>query len=490
MKPQINVSRDNRTVIFIEFNELSPVLLDRFISDGTLLNFRKFRDQSHCYITDAQAKHPNLEPWIQWPTVHCGMSYKEHGITRLDEGHKLKNKCVWDVLSDVGFRVWVCGAMNVSYEPGIKGALLPDPWASKLKPHPTALAPFYDFIKRNIQEHTNANARGGAKDSLSFLWFLVRNGLSLSTAKSVAQQLLGERAGVGRWRRATLLDRFQFDLFRKYYERLRPNFSIFFSNSTAHFQHMYWRNMDPDPFRVKPTPEEQSQYKEAVLFGYKQMDRLIGEFFNLAGDDAILILATALSQQPCVIYEDQGGKCIYRPRDFSSFLNFVGIADYTEIAPVMAEQFYVRFSTEESARSAESALKELMLGDRSVVRADRRGSDIFCYCQINTAIDPDTLIHRWDSDRTVPFYDLFYRIEGLKSGMHHPDGVLWIRYPSKDHRRYENKVPLINVAPTLLDLFSVAAPKYMPGDSLLRSTDSAHLREFDNSIGAAATAGD
>ncbi len=466
------MSGNGQRIILMEFNELSPVLIDRFVGEGTLPNFRKLRDQSHCYVTDAQARHPNLEPWIQWTTVHSGLSYQEHGVTRLDEGHKLKQKCVWDLLSDAGLRVWVCGTMNARYESDINGAVLPDPWASKIEPRPAELAPFYKFIKKNIQEHTNENARFSRKDYLSFVWFLLGNGLSFSTAKSIAQHLLAERKGAGRWRRATLLDRLQFDVFRKYYQRLRPDFSIFFSNSTAHFQHMYWRNMDPGPFRVKPTQEEQAEFSAAILFGYEQMDWLIGQFFKLAGDDTTLILTTGLSQQPCLIYEDQGGKCIYRPHDYSSFLDFAGVADYTEIAPVMAEQFYIRFRNEESSRKAEGALNALMLEDRALLTTDRRGSDVFCGCRIHTEVDRKAVVHGRNSDRTIPFYELLYRIEGLKSGMHHPDGVLWIRYPGKDHRVFEEKVPLVNVAPTLLDLFSVSAPGYMHGDSLIGSEES------------------
>ena len=107
----------------------------------------------------------------------------------------------------------------------------------------------------------------------------------------------------------------------------------------------------------------------------------------------------------------------------------------------------------------------------ALLSADRRGSDVFCGCQIHTEVDRQAVIHRRDSDHAVAFYNLLYRIEGLKSGMHHPDGVLWIRYPSKDHRVFEEKVPLVNVAPTLLDLFSIPAPEYMRGDSLLGSKE-------------------
>ena len=64
--------------------------------------------------------------------------------------------------------------------------------------------------------------------------------------------------------RSVLLDRLQFDLFRWHWQRERPALSTFFLNSTAHFQHFYWRNLEPDRFRVRPTDEEQRALADAV----------------------------------------------------------------------------------------------------------------------------------------------------------------------------------------------------------------------------------
>jgi hypothetical protein len=226
--------------------------------------------------------------------------------------------------------------------------------------------------------------------------------------------------------------------------------------------------MGPSPFRVKPTAEEQAKFGGAVEFGYQQMDRLIGKFFKLAGDRATLVFSTALSQQPCLIYKDQGGKCLYRPRDFASLLVFAGVAKYAEVTPVMAEEFYVRFGDEKSAEIGEQKLKALETSNQPVFRVNRRGAEIFCGCQIHTPIQREATIRIRDSNNAAPFYELLYRTEGLKSGMHHPDGMLWIRYLSKEHKMHDQKVPLVNVAPTLIDLLSVVVPGHMRGESLLR----------------------
>ena len=79
--------------------------------------------------------------------------------------------------------------------------------------------------------------------------------------------------GKGFWRRATLLDRLQWDVFRARYRRTQPHLATMFLNSTAHFQHMYWRNMAPEQFKIRPDKSEQAEYDSAILYGYRQMDR-------------------------------------------------------------------------------------------------------------------------------------------------------------------------------------------------------------------------
>jgi len=60
-------------VLMLELNELSPVLLEKFMSSGDLPNFSRLYESSVVRRTDAAEAPPYLEPWIQWPTVHFGV---------------------------------------------------------------------------------------------------------------------------------------------------------------------------------------------------------------------------------------------------------------------------------------------------------------------------------------------------------------------------------------------------------------------------------
>ena len=452
------------TVVLLEFNELTPSLIDQFIADGELPTFRKFRDQSIVVTTQASEAAPFLEPWIQWVTVHSGLDYADHGLSNLNEGHKLEAPRVWDLLSKAGFPVWVCGSMNVRYEQGLNGCVLPDPWCTKIAPKPEELRRYFDFVQRNVLEYTNERLPLSKADYARFAAFMAGHGASLRTGFKVLQQLMSEKGTHNRWKRAALLDRIQFDVFRHYFEKVRPRFSTFFLNSTAHYQHTYWRNMEPDHFAVKPSEEDQAEYGSAVLFGYQQMDQLLSAFLDLAGDDVTLILATALSQQPCVKYEEQGGAHFYRPKDFSSLSAFAGVSSPHDVAPVMTHQFHVEFAGEQEAAEAERRFGSVQVAGRQALQVGRTGTRVFVGCRVYTLLPDDTQMEA--DGRTGRFFDVFYRIDAMKSGMHHDEGLLWMRTPARTHAVVPEKVALARVAPTLLQLFNVPVPKHMPAPAL------------------------
>ncbi len=235
------------------------------------------------WTTEADAPAPDLEPWIQWVTVHSGKPYAEHQIHHLGDGHKLDVPNIWDLLSDAGNSVWVCGSMNVDYKSPINGWVLPDPWVRRVAPTPEELEPYYKFVSANVQEHTSGNVQLTRADQIAFLRFMASHGLRPQTVGAILKQLAGERRSDVGWKRAVVLDRLQSDVFRRHYKRAKPDFSTLFLNSTAHYQHLYWRNMEPEHFKVKPAADEQEVYEEAILFGYQEMDRLIGELARARG---------------------------------------------------------------------------------------------------------------------------------------------------------------------------------------------------------------
>jgi len=100
------------------------------------------------------------------------------------------------------------------------------------------------------------------------------------------------------------------------------------------------------------------------------------------------------------------------------------------------------------------------------MQVERREANVFSGCTIYTQLEHDVVLEGGAGGKSVPFFRLFYQVESLKSGMHHPDGILWMRIPGSRSRVQREKVSLRDVAPTLLSMFGVEPPDYMMGKIL------------------------
>lgn len=456
----------SRPLFLIEFNELCPSLLRRFMDSGHLPNFRRFFDASTIYTTHAGEEPPNLEPWIQWPTVHFGVPYSVHKIFHLGDGRSYRGKGIAQILSEAGLSVGVFGSMNTNYG-RLSGYMIPDPWDKEGMAEPNWLQPFYQTVANQVRESSRENA-GSKGEMVRFGLFLLRHGLSLGTMRAIASQLLAERRDPGvKWRRAMLLDRIMYDLFKYLNRRFRVQFATLFGNSTAHFQHYFWRNMEPERFEVPPPATDHPSLREAILQGYQSMDQLVGRFLK-DYPEHILILCTALSQQPWV----ETTKCTYRPTKFEDLLTFAGIAlPSSAVKPVMAEEFSLECESQAEAEGVEGRLLSLLIDGQPVMKTERRGFGVFTGCAIQTHTDLDRRVTN-EEGSSRRFGDLFYMIHSMRSGRHHPDGVLWVR--DGTHKIVEEKIALSAVCPMILGHFGVPVPaETQVGSDFTRSLEPA-----------------
>jgi hypothetical protein len=451
----------SRRTFLIEFNELSPTLLTQFIGRGLLPAFEAFRRDSLVFTTDAGEDPPALEPWIQWPTVHSGLPYSEHGVFALGDGRRiLRTPLLGDVLSAAGVSVGICSAMNMSYG-SLGGYVLPDPWDVDGQAYPASLGTYYRTVAAAVQE-SSRHGLPPPRELARFVLFLLRNGLRPGTVRSVVTQLVAERRTPSlRWRRASVLDELQYDVFRHLNRQHKVEFASFFSNSTAHYQHYYWRNMEPELFEAPPPDADSPSLAGAILHGYRSMDRLLAKF--MADEpDALLVLCTALSQEP---WSDTT-KQTFRPRSYATLFAFAGIdlAAAGAVKPMMAEQFQIELPDKAQAARTEAALNGLTIDGHRVLTVQRTETTLQAGCMSNRPVAEGEQVRRAFDNATRPFHELFYPIHTTRSGRHHRDGVLWIR--TGEHRTFPDRVPLTHVAPTILARFGVPQPAHMKGQAL------------------------
>ena len=231
--------------------------------------------------------------------------------------------------------------------------------------------------------------------------------------------------------------------------------------------------MDPDAFEVRPAQEEVARYSDAILHGYRMMDRLMGDFLELERQGVTLAFATALSQQPFLKWEHIGGQKFYRPIDVERMLNDFGIR-FTSVEPVMTHQFMVRFANPEAADLGQKILSGMRLNGVDVFGIHRRHADgILFGSAIRSVVDESAFVKVEGSNGSWRFLDKFYLLDATKSGSHHPDGVFWIRSDAPAH--HSGKVSILNVFPTILDLMGIPCPESYsgPGRTLLSKSRTA-----------------
>ena len=170
---------------------------------------------------------------------------------------------------------------------------------------------------------------------------------------------------------------------------------------------------------------------DAIRFGYRALDSLIGRFLDDYDDDR-LVFATALSQEPW-----DTDKCTYRPVDFDAFLQLCNLpSSRFRIEPVMAEQFYVVPREPSDVEEAVRKLKALRVGEQPLMEVQAEADRVFTGCALFTMGDVDRKITTADG-WLVSVADQFHMIHSVRSGRHIPRGMLWVR--TGHHERHENR---------------------------------------------------
>jgi hypothetical protein len=444
----LSTALTNQRLILLEFNELCPQLVDRFIDEGALPNFKRLREASEVFITHTNEEI--LEPWIQWVTVHTGVPLSEHGIKDLDEAEKVTHNTFWDGLAEEN--VLLMSPMNVKFRRRNQWLFMPDPWAASQAPS-VELEPFYNFVRAAVNSHARTD-RLDVSVAARAVRFLLAHGLTIKTLAAAFQQILAEKLSRRdvKWRRATILDRMLWDVFAHFWRGPRqPRVGIFFSNATAHYQHKYWSHHDPSLFTLKPDAAELETYGNVIRFGYQAHDRLIGKAMALAGPGTAIALCTALSQQPMLDYEIRGGKHMFLVKDFAALQRALGIDAPARAEALMAEESWLHFATEADGADGYRKLSSVKTGDgRALFKLrgfDGKSFIIGCGVFASEMNADSTIVNA--AGASLRFHEYFLEMETVTTAKHHPDGIFWIMSGHQSHRpaqtSFATTLPLTDV---------------------------------------------
>ena len=105
--------------------------------------------------TSSESIYENLEPWIQWVSIHTGLSASEHKIFRLGDINNSNLKQIFEIVEAKGYQVSAICPMNTKNNLKKSKYFIPDPWTKTKKPKNI----FQNIIYTTLSEAVNDNSK-------------------------------------------------------------------------------------------------------------------------------------------------------------------------------------------------------------------------------------------------------------------------------------------------------------------------------------------
>jgi len=371
----------NKNLLIIELNEFSVDLLEYSSKVLNLKNIKKLlKMESSETISPEKKEHHGLDPWVQWVSIHTGVSHEFHKIDHLAETEKLRNPQIWEVLSEKGYSSGIWGLMN-SKKNETENCLffLPDPWSFDEKAFPKKINNFLAlpryFAKNYISPSTerliintirllkfvffDINIFFLTKEILYSIYNLIKF-VILSPSESYQNTKASKYLNI----LYSLFDLFSARIFLLYKNKFNPNISILFLNSLAHAQHKAWKK---------------NFLSKNIIFTLKTIDRILGMCFNqLDKKDSILIL-NGLSQKNV----DGADYFIYRQINPNKFIKKIGIK-YVHLEQCMTNESHIFFENSYELGKAFNLLNSAEVNGKKLFHVEKdRNNDKKLFYQLD-----------------------------------------------------------------------------------------------------------
>ena len=250
-----------------------------------------------------------------------------------------------------------------------------------------------------------------------------------------------------KWRLAALFDEFLAEIFFEKVNRSTSEFNALFLNSVAHFQHHYWRQLEPELFEPSIKTPDCRPKDNPLLFGLQIFDRILGKFLSFIDGhpNTLLIVTTGLSQEPFLAKEKEGGMNYYRLASHSDFCFRLGIPR-DRVFPLMSRDWQLRFDSEVERVNWKNALESLKLGTESLFRVDQNVPGyLFVETAVTRSVSSSEEVIDARGNSVGRFLELFVNT-AIKSGAHSTVGSLWLSGSSTELSKFQgSRIPLKTV---------------------------------------------
>ena len=347
-------------------NELNFDFIKEYITDFKLKNLNRIVSENNL-ITKSEEKYENLEPWIQWTSVHTGMTASQHEIFRLGDITNTNLTQIFEKIEKYGFSVCCISPMNAVNRLGKGNTFIPDPWTQAISDNSWWSRNLSSMISQTVND--NSSGRLSIKSILVILLSFVRFVRISKYVRSIKIAI----SSVGKpWRRAIFFDRLIHEINLNLIKNQKPEFSTIFFNSMAHIQHHYLLNSKINKSDLK-NPEWYINPKyDPFAEGLLEFDDILKDYIHLPNYE--FIIATGLTQSHYNKLD-----FYWRIKNHKRFIDKIGI-NYKSIYPRMTRDFLIEFNNESEKKKAISLLSKVHEKDSKKTifdEIDERENSIF-----------------------------------------------------------------------------------------------------------------
>lgn len=461
-------------VFLLEINEITWNLIDPMIAQGKLPNFALLKKEGTWAAPMSVDLPPQLDPWITWTTVYSGRSQAAHNVYFLEQPpDSIKAKRIWEYCHEQGLRVGVYSSLCSWPPQEVNGFYVPDTFAPDTQTYPTTLQPIQDLNLTYTRSIRLPKDNDGITEKLKLGSKLFQLGLSAETALRITHQLMRERFSPElRWQRVALQPFINFDFFSRLYRQHQPDFATFHTNHVAHYQHTYWKPMQPEIFPQETSAEEIRFYGNAIEHGYRTADELIGRVLKLIDQETTLIVASSMGQKP-FISELKKGRRIKQLRSLDQLLEILSVTGKAHALATMSDQFNIYSEDKNVTDFITTALQTAFVDtpDHPMFSVERFAENITATLKTYDEVNENSRSYfpHLNENNSYRYEDLVHNTGLVKSGCHDPKGMMILYGRDIKSGGQIDKCNTLDIAPTMLSLLKLPIPAVMEGRVLVEA---------------------
>lgn len=395
----------------IELNEFSTDLFSAAASKMELPNISWLLSLPHSKTTTEDLiEHRGLDPWVQWVSVHTGVSSAQHEVIHLgDAPSSLKFPQVWEVLSKKGISSGIWGAMNATRgEAESCEFFLPDPWTFQEWAYPEKLNELLALPRYYSKNYLDVSAKKLFLNGFRLLKYVVTNPGSLRILKFAPMLLRGlMKTGLNNVFLFSAFDLVSTVYFIKEKKKADCQLNVIFLNSIAHVQHHDW-TLD-------------FENNEKIRFALTVIDRVLGLLRESVASDEALVILNGLTQKNI---QNEAPRICYRQINPEKFLSAAGL-DYVSVEQLMTNDAHVFFSSVDNRDFAANVLSGVKLNGKPFFHVEPSPTDdnkLFFQIDYWDKIDGEVRLSI--NQNEVNFSDFFEAIVA-RTGAHIPEGDVY-----------------------------------------------------------------